>query len=108
MEQLDYSIKFLPIAYCDLQEAISSYTMFGSKKGAERILEKVKKCLTQLQTFPYSGVVVPDEKLAKLGYRMYVIEKYILFYTIKESDKRIYIGRFLNAKRKYSDLFNNI
>ena len=100
----EYSLEFLPSATNDMIEIISSFVMFESKKGAIRIKNKMTKAAEQIHIFPYSGVTVHDNKLAKLGFRMIVIEKYLMFYKIFEEDKKIVIYRVLNGKTNYPAL----
>lgn len=102
METTDgYSLEFLPAASNDMLEIVSSFVMFDSKKGAVRIKNKMSKAAEQIQLFPYSGASVRDTKLAKAGFRMIVIEKYIMLYKVFEDEKRVLIYRVLNGKTNY-------
>ena len=82
--------------------------MLGSKNGAIRMKEKINKAAQQLSVFPFSGVTVPDDKLARSGYRMIIIEKYLMFYRIFEDDKKVIIYRVLNGKINYPPLLNRM
>ena len=103
-----YVIEFLPAALHDISEIISSFVMLGSVKGAKRIKDKFNKAANRLSVYPYSGVTVPDGKLAGAGYRMVVVEKYLMFYRIFESDSKVIFYRVLNGARNYPHLFKGL
>lgn len=100
----DYTIEFLPAALNDMTEIISTFIMLGSKQGAVRIKDKMNKAAEQILLFPYSGMSVPDPKLPKLGFRMIVVEKYLMFYKVFEEEKKILFYRVLNGKTNYPTL----
>ena len=100
----DYTLEFLPAALNDMTEIISSFVMLGSKQGAVRIQEKMSKAAEQIHIFPYSGMSVPDFKLSKLGFRMIVVEKYLMFYKVFEKEKKIVFYHVLNGKINYPTL----
>lgn len=105
MEQnKEYTLEFLPLALNDMTEIVSSFVMLGSKQGAIRIKDKMTKAAEQINSFPYIGVTVPDSKLSKLGFRMLVIEKYLMLYKVFEDEKKIVIYRILNGKTDYPTL----
>ena len=99
-----YTIEFLPAALNDMTEIISTFIMLGSKQGAIRIKDKMNKAAEQILLFPYSGTSVPDPKLSKLGFRMIVVEKYLMFYKVFEEEKKILFYRVLNGKTNYPTL----
>ena len=100
----DYTIEFLPAALNDMTEIISSFVMLGSKHGAVRIKDKMNKAAEQILRFPYSGITVPDPKMSKMGFRMIVVEKYLMFYKVFEKEKKIIFYRVLNGKTNYPSL----
>lgn len=105
MEQNEeYIVEFLPTAINDISEIISSFLMLGSKNGAKRIKDKFSKAADQVWIFPYSGASVPDIKLSKSGFRMMIIEKYLMMYKIFENEKKVIFYRVLNGKRNYPAL----
>lgn len=108
MEQNDYRIEFLSAALHDMTEIISSFIMSGSKNGAVRIKDKMNKAVARVATFPYSGVKVPDDKLSKSGYRMIIVEKYLMFYRVFENEHKVVFYRVLNGARNYPILLQKI
>ena len=79
--------------------------MLGNKNGAIRIKNNMNKAAEQIQFMPYSGVIVPDNRMAKAGFRMIVIEKYLMFYKIFEESKTVMLYRVINGKTNYPSLF---
>lgn len=104
----EYTLDFLPTALNDMTEIISSFVMLGSKQGAIRIKNKMNKAAEQILMFPFSGISVPDPKLSKLGFRMIVVEKYLMFYKVFEDEKKITFYRVLNGKTNYPALMNRL
>ena len=104
----EYTLDFLPTAHNDMTEIISSFVMLGSKQGAIRIKNKMNKAAEQILMFPFSGISVPDPKLSKLGFRMIVVEKYLMFYKVFEDEKKITFYRVLNGKTNYPALMNRL
>lgn len=100
----EYTVSFLPTALHDMTEIISSFVMFGSRQGAVRMKEKFRKAASQLESFPYSGVAVPEERLAAFGFRMLVVEKYLMFHRVFEDERRIVVYHVLNGARDYPTL----
>ena len=109
MEQNEcYTVEFLPEALGDMTEIVSAFVMLGSKQGARRIRTKMLKAAEQVGTFPYSGVTVPDEKLARSGFRMMVAEKYLMLYRIFEDEKKVIFYRVLNGTLNYPSLMGRL
>lgn len=104
----NYSVKFLPAALNDMSEIISSFAMLGSKQGAQRIRSKMIKASEQIGAHPYSGVTVPYDKLAKAGYRMIVVENYLMFYRVFDETRQVIFYRVVNGKRNYPMLFTQL
>lgn len=108
MESNEYVIEFLPDALHDMTEIVSSFVMLGSKSGALRIKDKFNKAAAQIAAFPYSGIQIPDDKLAKSGYRLITAEKYLMFYRVFEDERKVVFYRALNGAMNYPMLLNKI
>lgn len=109
METADkYTVEFLPTALNDMTEIISSFVMLGSKQGAVRIKDKMNSAAEQIMHFPYSGITVPEPQMSKMGFRMVVVEKYLMFYKIIEDGKRVIFYRVLNGRTNYPTLMQRL
>ena len=108
MESSEYTLEFLPDALNDMTEIVSSFLMFDCKDGAVRIRSKMLKAAQRILHFPYSGVTVPSPKLARMGFRMVVVEKYLMFYKVFEPEKKIIFYCVLNGKTAYPTLMSGM
>ena len=104
----EYSLEFLPAALNDMTEIISAFIMLESKQGAVRIKTKMLKAADRIKLLPYSGITVPDKKLAESGFRMVVVEKYLMFYKIFEAESKVLFYRVLNGRTNYPEFMNKL
>ncbi len=107
-DSVNYQSEILPTAMHDMTSIISMYLMAGSRNGAIRMKNAFDKGISQLESFPYSGIQVPDEKLAKFGFRMLIIEKYLVFHKVFDDEKKIVIYHVLNGTTDYPTLMKRI
>jgi len=96
-----FEIRYLPTAEKDLDD-IFDYIMRDNPSAADSLLEKFDSTISQLALNPELGVVPKDDRLKKLGYRILIIEKYLVFYVIKANT--VQIRRIIHGARKYSFL----
>lgn len=99
-------MKRLPVVYLrtaqnDLTE-ILRYIQRDNPSSAEKFIDSIDRSLKRLASFPNSGVVPKDDRLASLGYRLAVIGEYLAFYVIHSG--RVEIRRVLHGRRRYSFL----
>jgi len=59
--------------------------------------------VSHLTSNPLIGAVPNDERLRKLGYRILVVDKYLVSYVVK--GRMIQIRRILHGARQYEFLF---
>ncbi|MCP4132485.1 MAG: type II toxin-antitoxin system RelE/ParE family toxin [bacterium] len=97
-----YTIKYLKTAEQDLYD-IFDYIKKDNPTAARTILEKIDKGALSLADNPESGIIPKDIHLKNAGYRILIIEKYLLFYIVKQ--KTIQIRRVLHGSRNYPFLF---
>ncbi|MGB7606723.1 MAG: type II toxin-antitoxin system RelE/ParE family toxin [Lutisporaceae bacterium] len=96
-----YNIEYLPIAAQDLTEIID-YIKLDDPQAALNLLNNIDESVSKLKLFPQMGTVPKDIRLQSLGYRMLIIENYLVFYIVK--DDIVEIHRIISGKRKYSFL----
>ncbi len=96
-----YEIRYLSVAEKDLID-IFEYIKKDNPTTAISQLEKFDNSISKLELNPFFGVISEDEWLKKLGYRMLIIDKYLVFYVIKT--KTIQIRRIIHGSRQYSFL----
>ena len=98
MRSNKYAVRLLSIAEQDLQELIS-YLAAENFGAAVTTLDRIEAQLQALQRHPFLGRVPNDPKLARLGYRVLVIDNYLIFYKVK--GKTVLIHRVLHGARDF-------
>ena len=96
-----FRVRYLSTAQKDLDE-IFDYILRDNPSAALSLLEKFDHSISQLTLNPELGVIPKDDRLKNLGYRMLIVEKYLVFYVVKA--KSIQIRRIIHGARKYSFL----
>jgi len=96
-----FEVRYLPTAEKDLNE-IFDYVLKNNPGAAAALLDKFDDSIAQLSHHPEMGVVPRDERLSRLGYRMLVIGKYLVFYVVKP--KIVQIRRIIRGARQYQFL----
>jgi len=100
MEQ-KFKIEYLPSAANDLTEIVN-YIKNDNQPAEINLVSKIDESISHLSQFPYLGSSPKDIRLYSLGYRMLIIENYIVFYVVLEDI--VEIRRVISGKRKYSFL----
>ena len=96
-----FDIRYLSTAENDLDD-IFDYIMMDNPSAAVSMLEKFNNSISQLALNPELGVVSKDDRLKKMGYRILIIEKYLVFYVLKANT--VQIRRIIHGARQYSFL----
>ena len=94
-------IEYLPIAEADLQE-IFDYIFAESPSSAQKTINLFDKNISNLALFPLLGKTVNDPILRAQGYRLLIIDNYLVFYVIIAG--RIEIRRVIHGTRHYAFL----
>ncbi len=72
--------------------------------AAERLLNKAENTISQIGDDPLIFPLYHDEEIAKKGYHYAIISKYLIFYTIDESNKIVHLSRFLYGGQNVTDI----
>jgi addiction module RelE/StbE family toxin len=97
-----YKIEYLPSSAKDLTEIVD-YIKIDSPQSALNFLDKIDESISRLEQFPFIGVIPKDIRLQSLGYRILIIDNYLVFYVV--FDDIVEIRRIISGKRKYDFLF---
>jgi len=105
MPENNYSLKFTPKAYDDLDE-IYNYisTKLFSEIAAQSLMDKIESKIMRLAEFPFLCGFVLDEPLKNRGYRKLIVENYIVFYLLNEIEKHVVIMRILYGATNYQNV----
>ncbi len=97
----EYALHYLPIAVDDLI-SIFDWIASDSPAHAASFVEKIDQRIGTLKTHPFLGRIPRDEKLKNSGYRILVVESYLVFYVVHA--KRAEIHRVLHGFRHLGDI----
>ena len=76
----------------------------GNVEIALEYLEKIETAINRLQKFPESGSIPRYSILKKIGYRVVIVERHLVFYKINEVDKLVVIYAIVDGRREYRNL----
>lgn len=97
----EYEIRYLKTAECDLY-GIFDYISRDNPPAAAALLERIDHSISRLASNPFLGRIPKDVRLKNKGYRMLVVEKYLVFYIVK--NKTVQIRRIIHGARNYNFL----
>lgn len=96
-----YTIRYLPIAVDDLV-SIFDWIANDSHFNAGAFLKKLDHNILNLRNHPFLGRIPRDEKLKEFGYRVLIIESYLIFYMVR--DKTVEIHRVIHGSRNLDNI----
>lgn len=96
-----YILRYLPVAVDDLI-SIFDWIANNSPATAAAFIEKLDQRIGSLKTHPFLGHIPRDDKLKSSGYRVLVIESYLVFYVVRA--KTVEIHRIIHASRNLDDI----
>jgi toxin ParE1/3/4 len=96
-----YTLRYLPVAVDDLV-SIFDWIANDSPTNAAAFVEKLDQRIGSLKRHPIFGHIPRDEKLKNSGYRILVIESYLVFYMIR--GKTVEIHRVVHGSRNLDDI----
>ncbi len=99
-----YKIKILQIAQDDMRSIIA-YIRLDDPDAAIRMFERIRSAIENLMDYPLMGAVPRDKKIAGQGYRIIVVEPYLIFYIVISDEKTVEIHRVIHGMRDSPDMF---
>lgn len=76
----------------------------GSTDIALNYLEKIEKAIKRLEDFPDSGSIPKYSVLRKQGYRIVIVERYLVFYKVNYDEHIVMIYAIIDGRREYRNL----
>ena len=100
---MSYRLKMTDTAINDLRE-IALYIAEESqnKEIALRFIDELQSDCIKLKDHPNIGAYPMDRVLKSRGYRFLVHGEYLIFYSINEEEKNVYIEAVFNSKKDYT------
>ena len=99
---MNYEIHITKTAEKDMVAA-ADYIEFNlhNPQAADRLLDEAEEKIINLSQFPQMFSLVDDPVLNSWGIRIVPVNNYLIFYTLSEPQKQVYIVRFLYEKRNW-------
>ncbi len=106
---MSYSVQFTLTAKNDLKD-IARYILEEYKEIniALKFVNELQAQVEQLEKFPFSGATPNDRILCSFGYRFLVHKGYLIFYTVDEEEKTVYIEAVFNSKKDYTRVLRKL
>ena len=100
-----YSINITRSAHSDILSAYRYISvMLQNQKAADDLLDAVSHTIRSLSEYPDRYGLVSDPVLRSWNIRSIRIRNYIVFYTIDDQKKAVFITRFLFFRRNWSSI----
>jgi len=100
-----YKLRYLKLAQTDLLDIVSYISgQLYAPQAATELVDKLDKTISRLEQFPFSGHPYTNKHKLEDGYRVLVVENYLVFYIVYDSDGIVEIRRIIYVKRNYEKL----
>lgn len=96
-----YNLRYLPVAVDDLV-SIFDWIANDSPANAATFIERIDRRIGNLKTHPFLGCIPRDDKLKNSGYRVLLIESYLVFYILR--GKTVEVHRIIHSSRNLEDI----
>jgi toxin ParE1/3/4 len=96
-----YEVRYLPVAERDLLE-ILDYIARDDHEAARRFVDRIEHSIGSLAQFPKAGRRPRDARLQRLGYRVLVLDDYLVFYVVV--GRTVQVRRVIHGARRYDFL----
>ena len=96
-----HRVEYLPIAVADLDE-IFIFIADNSLQAAMELIDRIDSSVAGLESFPEMGLIAKPPRLARKGYRVLIVDDYLVFYVLL--DDIVEIRRIVSGKRNCAHL----
>lgn len=79
-----------------------------SKETAIQVKENIQNSISNLMNHPYMGATPKIRALNDSDFRMLILEKLIIFYTVVEETRTIYLISILDQRQDYVNILNGL
>ena len=103
-----YKIIVSEKAFVDIETAIDYISNnLKNSQAADNLIDEIEKTLKLLKINPLICPILNDIYLSAFEIRAAIIKNYMAFYIVNKKGKKIYIVRFLYAKRNWQQILSN-
>jgi plasmid stabilization system protein ParE len=99
-----YRVDYLPLAERDIVDIVD-YIARDRPQAARAFVDRLDRAVARLAVFPRSGKRPNDERLQRSGYRLLVVDGYLVFYVLVGT--AVQIRRVIHGARRYEFLLRN-
>ena len=96
-----YRLEYLPIAVADLDD-IFIFVADNSPQAAMELIDRIDASIAGLESFAEMGLIAKPPRLARKGYRVLIVDDYLVFYVLQ--DDIVEIRRIVSGKRNCAHL----
>ena len=97
-----HPIRITEAAERDLADIVD-YITNNNPAAALKLADKIEQSILQLENFPNMGVTPKNRSLMRKGYRMLIVDSYLVFYVLMD-DETVEVRRIISGKREYKFL----
>lgn len=94
-------VQLLPLAERDLSDVVA-FVAAESPSAGLRLADSLEAAIARLGTHPHIGRLPRDARLLDMGYRVLIVDDYLVFYVITHS--AVVVHRILHGARDFGDL----
>jgi toxin ParE1/3/4 len=99
---MTYHVEMTEPAEQDIMDAVKYISeQLHNPIAADRLLDEAAKAISSLEEMPKRQSLVRDDHLARIGFRLFPVRNYLLFYVVREKAKKVVIERFLYGGRDW-------
>jgi len=100
-----YNVNLTEPAENDLRD-IARYisSQLNAPSAALNMMQTLKEAIAKLEMMALSHPFVGDDRLAALGYRLFPVKGYIIFYMVDEKEKSVDVDRILYGRRDWRNI----
>lgn len=92
----------------ELHQQILYIAMQFSQEKAIQVKETIQSSILNLANHPYMGTKPKIRALNDNDFRMLILEKLIIFYTVVEETRTIYLISILDQRQDYVNILNGL
>ncbi len=105
---MSYQVHITPAAERDIMRAVDHIEfILKNPSAADNLLDIATEKINALSYFPQKFDFVDDPVLASWGIRFTIINNYLAFYTIDETQKMVIVVRFLYQKSNWTSILRH-
>lgn len=97
-----YKIEILRPAWEDIERIADMHFSLVGVQSAKKVTDGILDSIDSLKVFPFGFPTVPDEDLAKQGYRMVIYKKYLSIYRV--IDDIVYVYHVADSRTNYPQI----